>query len=158
MIRKYLLCVTMLLMLGGIANSQRLAGVWRLDEVKTTGTSGQTTKFTQPNMYLFTKGHYSIIRVEGDKPRSTDDATKMTSDQLVDVYVRSFVANAGTYEMKGDTLTMKVMIAKSPTFMQPGHWISYSVKLTGDKLTLTSIATEEGPTKEPSTFTLTRVE
>jgi hypothetical protein len=158
MIRNYVLCIAVILMLSSAASSQRLTGVWRLDEIKTTGANGQTTKITQPSMYLFTKSHYSIIYVRGDKPRSTDDPEKMTVEQLNDVYLSSFIANAGTYELKSGVLTTKVMVAKSPTYMQGGNWTSYKVNVTGNRLTLTTTATNNGPTKDPTTYTLTRVE
>lgn len=158
MIRNYVLCIAVILVLSCAVSSQQLKGVWRLDEIKTTGTDGQTTKMTQPSMYLFTKSHYSIIYVRGDKPRSTDDPAKMTAAQLLDVYVSSFIANAGTYDLKAGTLTTKVMVAKSPTYMQGGNWTSYKVKVTGNHLTLTTTATNGGPVKDPTTYTLTRVE
>ncbi len=158
MIRNYVLGIAVLLMLACAVSAQQVAGVWRMDEIKTTGTGGQTFKMTQPSMYFFTKSHYSIIYVDSDKPRSTDDSTKMTAAQLLDVYVDSFVANAGTYEIKGGKLTTKVMVAKSPTFMQPGHWISYAVKVTGQQMTLTTTASNDGPAKDPTTYSFTRVE
>jgi hypothetical protein len=39
----------------GFAVAQEVAGAWWLDDVTTTGTDGKTAKFTQPNIYLFTK-------------------------------------------------------------------------------------------------------
>ena len=159
MTRNYVLSIVVLLMLTCAVSSQRLTGVWRLDEIKTTGTGGQTFKMTQPGMYFFTKSHYSIVRVDSDKPRSTDDPTKMTAAQLLDVYVDSFVANAGTYDIKAGKLTMKVMVAKSPTFMQAGTWVSFNVKFTGKTMTLTSVGSNTNATiTNPTTYTLTRVE
>ena len=158
MIRNYVLGMAVILVVCCSASAQKLTGVWRLDEIKTTGTNGQTFKMTQPSMYLFTKTHYGIIRVDSDKPRSTDDPEKMTAAQLLDIYVDSFVANGGTYEMKGGTLTMKIMVAKSPSFMQAGTWVSFSVKVAGQSMTLTSTASNNGPSKDPTTYTLTRVE
>src|SRR6478672_5679352 len=104
-IKNYVLSIVVLFVLACAAGAQRIQGVWRLDSVTSTGTSAQTVKSTQPSMYMFTKGHYSIIHVNGDKPRSTDDPKNMTADQLRDVYVTSFVANAGTYEVKNGKLT-----------------------------------------------------
>lgn len=135
-----------------------MAGAWRLDEIKTTGTDAKTAKFSQPNTYLFTKGHFSIIRIEGDKPRSTDNWTTMTPEQVLDTFVRQFSASSGTYEMKGSTLTMKTTIAKSPGFMARANWIAYTVNINGQTMTLTGTATNEGPLKNPQIMTLTRLE
>ena len=155
-IKKLVLGLFVILVLSGFAAAQEVAGAWRLDEV--TGADGKAAKFTNPNTYLFTKGHFSIIRVEGDKPRSTDPWMEMTRDQLIDAYIKQFAASGGTYDMKGSTLTMKTTIAKNPAFMARANWISYTVKVNGQTMTLTATATNEGPIKNPQIMTLTRLD
>ena len=158
MIKNFVLVVSLVLMLGGFTAAQDVAGAWRLDEATMPGPEGKPAKFTNPNIYLFTKGHFSIIRVEGDKPRSTDPWMEMTRDQVIDTYIKQFTASGGTYEMKGDTLTMKTTIAKNPAFMARQNWISYTVKANGKTMTLTATATNEGPLKNPQIITLTRLD
>ncbi len=158
MIKNFVLGISVILVLSGFAAAQSVAGAWRLDEIKTTGTDVKTGKFSQPNMYLFTKGHFSIIRIEGDKPRSTNDWGAMTSEQVIDTFIKEFSASGGTYDMKGDILTMKTTIAKSPGFMARANWISYTVNVNGQTMTLTGTATNEGPIKNPQIMTLTRME
>ena len=158
MIKNIVLGISLILVLSGVAAAQNVAGAWRLDEIKTTGTDGKSVRFSQPNMYLFTKGHFSIIRIEGDKSRSTDDWGTMTREQVVDTYIKQFTASGGTYEMKGSTLTMKTTIAKSPGFMARANWISYTVAINGSTMTLTATATNEGPIKSPQIMTLTRLD
>jgi len=150
--------MSVILVLSGFAAGQKVAGAWRLDEIKTTGADGKTAKFSQPNLYLFTKGHFSVIRIEGDKPRSTDNWTTMTQEQLIDTFIKQFTASGGTYDMKGVTLTMKTTIAKSPGFMARANWISYTVNINGQTMTLTGTATNEGPIKNPQIMTLTRID
>ena len=89
MIKNIVVGFFVLMVLTGFAAAQGVAGAWRLDEIVTTGTDGKTSKFTNPNIYLFTKGHFSIIRVEGDKPRSTDPWMEMTRDQRCRRYLHS---------------------------------------------------------------------
>ena len=158
MIKNFVLGLSLILVVTGFAAAQKVAGAWRLDEIKTTGTDVKSGKFSQPNMYLFTNGHFSIIRIEGDKPRSTDDWGTMTREQVVDTFIKQFTASGGTYEMKGNTLTMKTTIAKSPGFMSRANWISYDVKIDGQTMTLTGAATNEGPIKNPQIMTLTRLD
>jgi hypothetical protein len=158
MIKNFVLVVSLVLMLSGLTAAQDVAGAWRLDEATMPGPEGKPAKFTNPNIYLFTKGHFSIIRVEGDKPRSTDPWMEMTRDQVIDTYIKQFTASGGTYEMKGDTLTMKTTIAKNPAFMARQNWISYTVKANGKTMTLTATATNEGPLKNPQIMTLTRLD
>jgi hypothetical protein len=158
MIKNFVLGISLILVLSGVAAAQNVAGAWRLDEIKTTGTDVKSVKFSQPNMYLFTKGHFSIIRIEGDKSRSTDDWGTMTREQVIDTFIKQFTASGGTYEMKGSTLTMKTTIAKSPGFMARANWISYTVAINGTTMTLTATSTNEGPIKNPQIMTLTRLD
>ena len=158
MIKNFVLGISLILVLSGVAAAQNVAGAWRLDEIKTTGADAKASKFSQPNIYLFTKGHFSIIRVEGDKPRSTDSWTTMTPEQVIDTYIKQFSASGGTYEMKGNTLTMKTTIAKNPGFMARANWISYTVAINGPTMILTATATNEGPIKNPQIMTLTRLD
>ena len=158
MSKNFILGISLILVLSGFAAGQNVEGAWRLDEIKTTGIDGPSGKFTQPNMYLFTKGHFSIIRIEGDKPRSTDNWTTMTREQVIDTFIKQFTASGGTYDIKGDTLTMKTTIAKSPGFMARANWISYTVKIDGQTMTLTATATNEGLIKNPQIMTLTRLD
>ncbi len=158
MVKNLVLVISVMFVLSGFAAAQKVAGAWRLDEIKTTGTDGRASRFSNPNIYLFTKGHFSIIRIEGDKPRSTDNWTTMTREQLIDTFIKEFTASGGTYDMKGSTLTMKTTIAKSPGFMARANWISYTVKIDGQTMTLTATATNEGPIKNPQIMTLTSIE
>ena len=158
MIKNFISGISVMLVLSGFAAAQKVAGAWRLDEIKSSATGVPSGKFTNPNMYLFTKGSWSIIRVEGDKPRSMEPWATMTQEQVVDTYIKQFSASGGTYEMKGDTLTMKTTIAKNPAYMARANWISYTVKITDNTMTLTAAATNEGPIKNPQIMTLTRVD
>lgn len=158
MIKNFVLGISLILVLSGVAAAQNVAGAWRLDEIKTSSTDAKASKFSQPNMYLFTKSHFSIIRVEGDKPRSTDDWGTMTHEQVIDTYIKQFSASGGTYEMKDNTLTMKTTIAKNPGFMVRANWISYTVAINGKTMTLTGTANNEGPIKNPQIITLTRLD
>jgi hypothetical protein len=158
-IRSFVLTIGAILVLTCAASSQKIAGVWRLDAITTTGPNGKEFKTTQPSQYIFTKGHYSIVRVDATAPRSTDDPKTMTADQLRDVYVDSFIAQGGTIELKAGKLTMKPTVAKSPRAMSGDRWTSYSVKITGNTLILTNTANQDNATvTNPTTFTLTRVE
>jgi hypothetical protein len=158
MFKRLVLGLSLILAISSFAAAQKVAGAWRLDQATMPGPDGKVAKFTNPNIYLFTKGHFSIIRIEGDKPRSTEPWMSLTRDQLIDTYIRQFTASGGTYDMKGSTLTMKTTIAKNPNIMTRGDWISYTVKLDGKSMTLTAAATNEGPIKNPIVMMLTRLD
>lgn len=158
--RTVLVSILSLIVLSGAAaaQSKTLEGVWRLSEIATTGTNAGTEQITQPSMYLFTKKHYSIIYVASDKPRSETDVAKMTADELRNVFVDSFIANAGTYDYKNGKVTFHPMVAKSPSYMKEGTWVAYTVKMDGNNLTLVTDSSSLSPSTRTSTFKLTRVE
>ena len=141
------------------AQGKSIQGVWQISEVTTTGPDGKTEKATQPSMYLFTKNHYSIIYVASDKPRPMmEDYNKATKEELMDIFVNDFIANAGTYEVKAGKLTVHPMVAKSPGYMQAGTWATSSMTMKGNMMTLVSESSNSGPSKNPTTYKLTRVE
>jgi hypothetical protein len=141
------------------AAGQKIQGVWSLSEITTTGPNGSTKQVSQPSMYMFTKMHYSVIYVSSAEPRpQIADISKATADELRDVFVNSFVANAGTYEVKSGKLTMRPTVAKNPGFMQPSTFTTLSIKTDGNTMTLVSEGTNNGPSANPTTFKLKRVE
>ena len=150
------LALVLFLCASAVAQSKSIQGVWKLNEQ----TSGGTTKvISQPSMYVFTKKHYSIIYVSSDTPRAVvDDLSKMTADELRATFVTGFVANAGTYELKGGKLTMHPTVAKSPNFMQAGVWSTSAVTITGNAMTLVSESNNTGPVQNPTTSKFTRIE
>jgi hypothetical protein len=134
-------------------------GVWAITERVTTGPNGATTQMTQPSMYVFTKKHYSIIYVASTSPRpEITDLNAATAEELRKVFVDDFIANAGTYEFKGGKLTTRPFVAKSPTAMKAGSFTTFSVKFSGNTMTLVSEANQNGPAANPTTTKLRRVE
>ena len=156
-ITMFVLLISLLLTASAIA--QKVQGVWSLTEITSTGPGGSTQKMSQPSMYLFTKKHYSVIYVSRSEPRpQITDISKANADELRDVFVNSFIANAGTYELKGGKLTMRPMVAKSPAFMEPGTFVTTSIKIDGNVMTLVSDSSNNGPAPNPTTFKLKRIE
>ena len=159
--RRIFICLFAVLFLAATAaaQSKSIEGVWQVAETTTTGPEAGTKKNTQPSMYLFTKKHYSIIYVASDGPRpAIADITKATAEELRNVFVDSFVANAGTYEMSAGKLTLHPNIAKSPGYMEAGNYATLNVKIEGSTMTLTSAGGKAGPATTPTTWKLTRVE
>lgn len=161
MIKRTILCMFALMLLSPAAIGQTgsIQGVWKAVEVTTTGEKGANKAVTQPSMYLFTKKHYSIIYVSSDAARPVpEDVSKMTADELRAVFVRDFVANAGTYEMKGGKLTLRPLVAKSPNVMKSGAFHTSAITISGNTMTMVSESSDEGPVTNPTTRKLVRVE
>jgi hypothetical protein len=153
-----LVAVAAILLTSASAQSNRLAGVWRLIDVTTTGPNSSTNSSPQPNQYIFTKKHYSIVSVTAKEPRPVTEVATATADELRAVFGSGFAANSGTYEVKGDLLTLRPHVAKNPGFMQDGNFAVSKFKIEGDVLTMVSHSNREGPVANPTTTRLKRVE
>ena len=131
--------------------------MWRLDEQT---SAGKTEKITQPSMYFFTKKHYSIIYVSSDAPRPIlADIATATADELRSVYVDSFIANAGTYDLtKGGKISFWPKVAKNPGYMRDGTYYTSTFKVSGNSMTMTSFEANGYPVKDPTTSKFTRIE
>src|SRR5262245_54984467 len=90
------------------ANDQRAAlqGVWRTVEVVVPGVDPQT--FRSPaTQAIFHGRHYSRVEVHAEHPRPMlKDPAVASADELRAVW-GPFVAEAGTFEVSGKTVTMQ---------------------------------------------------
>ena len=119
----------------------QLEGVWKVAEVVPSASSpdAKPTPITspQPGLLIFTKGYYSGMSVTGTQPRTAaaapKDPSNLTDAEKIARYEiwAPFIANAGTYEVKGSTLTMRPMVAKSPSVMGSDSTIIWEFKPEG---------------------------
>jgi Lipocalin-like domain len=117
----------------------QLEGVWKVAEVMPPASNAneKATPITnpQPGLIIFTKGYYSGMAVTANQPRTAAAAAKdpsnLTDAEKIAQYEqwRPFIANAGTYEVKGSTLTLHAMVAKDPDAMN--NAITWEFKLEG---------------------------
>ena len=131
-------------------------GVWKTVEVVVPGPTSQAFR-TPATLAIFHGQHYSRVEVhaEGARPVLKDPATA-SADELRAVW-GPFLAEAGTFEVTGNNLTMQAMVAKNPAAMMNGATSVYTYQRNGDTLTLTQIRTPSGPSA-PVTIKLARVE
>ena len=145
-----------------VAAAPSVEGAWRITEFSSTGPdTSYTISDPQPSLLIFLAGHYSQMYVPGDEPRelfSGDEpvlgAQEPTEAEVLTAF-GSFIANSGTYEVSGSTITTRPIVAKNPNFMAGGS-ISYTYRVEGDTFWLT-INPPWDPDVEDS-FTLTRLE
>jgi len=133
-----------------------LEGAWKIAEYTTTGgNNAGTNSSPQPGLYIFTGKHYSITAVRTEKPRPEygDDSTD--AERLA--AFGPFTSNAGSYEIKGSTLTTRPLVAKSPWVMS-GRDFSSEYRLEGKTLWLTSKRTDDAGQEFEVRTKLTRVE
>jgi hypothetical protein len=110
-----------------------LVGAWRVVEI--ADANGSNTS-PQPGLYVFTKQHYSFVRINGGRPLPDYPSNdKATDAQKVMVFNQLYM-NSGTYTVTGNKLATKAMVAKS-AFAIGGTGNQYDFALTGSNLVLT---------------------
>jgi hypothetical protein len=137
-----------------------IQGVWRLIEVTSSGRNASTNSAPQPALYIFTSKHYSITRVTSTEPRpGYKDLANRTEAEEIAAW-RPFQAQAGTYEVKGDILYLRVTVSKQPQLMNPAlQPEAFTFSLEETRLTLVHKSDQAGrPIANPQTFRLARVE
>jgi hypothetical protein len=112
-------------------------------------------------LLIVARGHYSWINVNGTTARKQRAAAatpgKLTDAEKIAAYDEwaLFTANAGTFEIKGSTLTRRPTVAKNVGAMSGTNPIVQEFKIDGSTLTLTGPA--PGDPKGQTRLTLTRV-
>ena len=135
-----------------------IEGVWRTAEVTMTGPGARTITQLAPNLDIITAKHYSRVEVHAEGPRPiVADAAKATAEELRQAW-GPVVAEAGTYETRGNTLTMRPVVAKNPAAMGAGASFTYNYRIVADTLWLTPQKDLRGAVVNPPTIKLTRVE
>ena len=131
-----------------------IQGVWRVVEEHAGGRT-----ITNPNLgfVIYTAKHYAAIRVAQDIKRPTvDDLDTATAQQLLSVW-GPFVAQFGTYEIKGDQLMQQILVAKDPR--NTGQRLVRHFKVEGNALsTWAAIDPSGDPLSKPNELKFTRVE
>jgi hypothetical protein len=139
------------------SNASVLTGAWRLTEMKRTGPNAETLK-NPPGLLIFTGRHWSRMYVDSDQPRTEiSDLGKATAAEIIATW-GPFVAASGTYEVSGNTVTCRAVIAKNPNVMAPGNFSVYTFRIEGNTLTMTDTRNGAGTVASPRTFTYVRLE
>jgi hypothetical protein len=123
-----------------------LVGAWQLDSEQSS----------QVALYLFTPTHYSMVLAATDRP-DIADTSKATADELRALW-GPLVANAGTYEISGDLITIHPLVAKIPVVMKPGANEVYRFRIEGKTLTLRQVRNARSVAVDSATFKFVRVE
>jgi hypothetical protein len=126
-----------------------LRGAWRVASLTTA--DGKTDSAPQPGLYIFTDRHYGIQRVT--TARAALPAQNASDKDRLAAF-DPFIANTGTYELQGNTLITRPIVAKNPNVMT-GPPQKSDVKFEGAS-TLQLVST--GPDGTKTTYKLQRVE
>jgi hypothetical protein len=137
----------------GLEGQTSLQGAWRVDAL--IGPGSRMIDSPQPGLLLFVDGHYSYTFVTSEGPRPPLPIGPTTPEALVDVW-NPFTANAGTFEISGDTMRRRPIVAKSPDAMAPGAFNEYTFRVVADTLWVTPTGTEAGATRNATTVRYVR--
>ncbi len=107
-------------------------GVWKLVHVTTAEQDFDTTR---PSILIFTARHYAALDVRGAEPREPFPE-EPTDEQRLAAWSR-FFANAGTYEVRGNEIHTKVIVARSPNLTAEQAERSSTFELDGDTMVRT---------------------
>jgi len=130
------------------AASGPLEGVWQVKDVGGMPVAG---------LYVFTGTHYSMMFATKDRPQ-IDDTNKATADELRAMW-GPMAANAGIYEVSGNLVTIRPIVAKIPIVMKEGANEVYAFRIEGNILSLTQQRNARGvAVQNANTIRLMRVE
>jgi hypothetical protein len=142
------------------ATKGQLDGVWTITKIVTTGANPASTT-AQPSLVIFDSGYYAYVS-GGSEPRQAAPLPKnpdaLTGAEKLAKYAEweAVTGQAGTFDIKGTTLTRHPTVAKNVSVMTTDGPITQEFKLSGDSLLLTSKSLAGRPASETVT-TLTRV-
>ena len=111
-----------------------LIGAWRVAEI--ADANGPANTSPQPGLYIFAKGHYSFVRINGTRPLPDYPSNDKATDTDKVAVFNALYMNTGTYTVTGNKLATKAMVAKSK-FAIGGAGNQYDFTLTGNSLVLT---------------------
>lgn len=110
-----------------------LDGAWIVSGMQPAGGDASTP--AGPGQFIFHDGRYSAVYTVGTTERTASaEAFQPTDAEKVAQY-DTLIVNSGTYEIDGNTVTMRPTVAKSPEFIGGRSTATYRVE--GDTLTLT---------------------
>ena len=130
-----------------IAATNPLQGVWQVMDA-----SGRSA-----GLYIFAGTHYSMMAASTERPDIVD-LSKATADEMRALY-GPMSGNAGTYEIDGNAVTIRPIVAKFPVVMKPGANEVYGFRIEDNVLSLTQQRNARGVVvQNGNTTRLVRVE
>ena len=166
--KRYALSIIFFLLTASVAFAQTktpVEGVWKIAERIVPGThplaKGVTiTNTNPPSLIIFTRSYYSQVYLGSAESRAlvarAKDPQNLTDAEKIVRFEqwKPLFANAGTYEIKGSTLSIRPIVAKNANQMNGSHAVEFKLE-TPNTLWLIPIADESAT--EPR-IKLTRVE
>jgi len=135
-----------------------LEGAWVVTSLQSS--DGTAIDPAGPGQFIFLDGRYSAVYTVGvTERRKSEKAFDPTEEEMVEQH-ETIIVNSGTYQVEGNELTLRPLVAKSPEFIGGSSIMEFSVN--GDTLTakIRQLTSANGISPEGaigSTMTLRRV-
>jgi len=113
-----------------------------------------------PGLLILTARHYSRTTDTAVGPRPTAAYATPDRPTVAELQARwgPFQANAGAYELSGNTLTLRILVSKDPASQRDGTFARLTVALDGNTLSLTPVENDAGRIVAGVTTRYVRVE
>ncbi|MDH4271058.1 MAG: lipocalin-like domain-containing protein [Candidatus Aminicenantes bacterium] len=101
-----------------LSSANPLVGVWKIIETAIIDANGESKNSCEhPGLYIFQDDYYCMAPIQGDEPRMEfENPWNPTKEETIEAYM-SFLANAGTYDLKDSIMTTYPTIARVPNFV-----------------------------------------
>lgn len=114
-----------------------LNGTWKVVALSGHGPEGDwSINDVQPGLIIFNDSYYSemIIWSEGARALFTDNANRTDAEKVA--AFDPFTAHAGSYEVAGEMIKSKRIVAKNPNSMAAARITETEYQVDGNKLVL----------------------
>ena len=142
-----------------LAQAASIEGVWKLTSIVRTGAQPLNLTSPQPGYTIYSHGYYATVTDNSATARTAspppkDPGNPSDADKLARFNEWApMQAQAGTYEVRGSTLTRKPEVAKNVNALTPNV---QQITIKGNTLTMVSQAPAGAP-PGTQTVTMTRV-
>jgi hypothetical protein len=132
------IAIAVLLLICAAPTTIALVGVWRATARE--GAGGQLLTNIPPAIRMFTAKHYSWIASPMERPMVPFD--KATDEQKTALW--NFVAEIGTYEIKGSNVVTLVMVGRDPGRTTSAYSEELTFKVEGNRLLVRTVRPNPG--------------
>ena len=116
---------------GAATSASPLEGAWVVTSLQSS--EGEAIDPAGPGQFIFLDGRYSAVYTVGvTERRKSEKAFDPTEEEMVEQY-DTIIVNSGTYQVEGNELTLRPLVAKSPEYIGGSSTMEFGVD--GDTLT-----------------------
>ena len=97
--------------------SHAIHGAWQVKEIARQNAARSHSEQPLPSVFIFTEHHYSMMWLPSVESQHSFAERWNPTDEEKIARFNSLIVNAGSYEIKGSTLTAHPVVARMPDFV-----------------------------------------